>query len=249
MVSDKVKGNIFALVTFICMAFMGIFTKMASAAGGEIWVNFLLYIMAAVLVAPLALRHGFEGIKTQQFPKIFCRMLLGLGASYLYLLAIQRIPIVNATLLFNSAPIFIPILATLLLGAHFSRKTWLAIALGFVGIVLLVAFGGLGLSILILLIHVELEWFWFYVPFQQYFLALIYPTATAIISNAASKDSQGEVMGILHSVQAFGFAISPLLAGLFASLSYDMPMTVGGLSILLGGLILTIQHFQKNFYP
>ena len=105
----------------------------------------------------------------------------------------------------------------------------------------------LGLMILVLLAHTNINWFWVYIPIQQYCLALIFPTGSAFISNSASADSQGEVMGLFQSLISFSFATSPLIAGTFVGLSYTMPILIGGLAMLVGSLALLVGYRKKIF--
>lgn len=54
---------------------------------------------------------------------------------------------------------------------------------------------------------------WWVIPFMMFFLAFSYPTATTIVSNKASKESQGEVLGVYQSVGAAAMGLSPLFVG------------------------------------
>jgi DHA1 family tetracycline resistance protein-like MFS transporter len=81
-------------------------------------------------------------------------------------------------------------------------------------------------------------WLWGYLPLQQIFIAFLFPTATALISNSVAEDSQGEMLGILQSVQECAFGLAPLLSGVFFGLSHAMPIVVGGGAMLLAGLTL-----------
>lgn len=54
-----------------------------------------------------------------------------------FVIATSKIPLVNATLLNNSTPIFIPLIAMIWLKTKVERKVWFGIAVGFVGVVLI----------------------------------------------------------------------------------------------------------------
>lgn len=138
MNNSLVKGSIFALLAFFGMAVFGVFTKIAIAHGGEFWVSFISYLSGTLVLTPLILYHGVGFLKTERFTLHFGRAAFGLMASFLYMLSLNHIPIVNATLFFNTAPIFIPLLSIWWLKAFPSRSTWLAVALGFVGIIIII---------------------------------------------------------------------------------------------------------------
>lgn len=104
--------------------------------------------------------------------------------------------------------------------------------------VLFVALILLALAILPLLVHLNVEIFWAYIPIQQFLAALVFPTGTTLISNSVKEDQQGEIMGVLQSIDSFAFASSPLLAGAFVGLSTRAPIMVAGACMLLAALIL-----------
>ena len=96
----------------------------------------------------------------------------------------------------------------------------------------------LGFYIFVLLIHPPENYLWGYLPLQHFLLALLFPTASAMVSNWVKEGAQGEMMGILQSVQAGAFALSPLLSGALVGWNYDMPIIVGGCAMFLAALIL-----------
>ncbi len=80
-----------------------------------------------------------------------------------------------------------------------------------------------------------------FIPFIlifSFFSSFIGPTSTTLISNYASKEIQGEVLGILGSVNTASYALSALLAGSFVGMNPKMPMWIGGSLFLLASLIL-----------
>jgi len=54
---------------------------------------------------------------------------------YTYYAALDQIPLVDATLLRNTAPLFVPLVALLWLGARVPFLRWLPLVLGFVGVI------------------------------------------------------------------------------------------------------------------
>ncbi len=96
-----------------------------------------------------------------------------------------------------------------------------------------------------LLLHSNISVFWVYIPIQQFLIALVFPTGATIISNSVNEDSQGEMMGILQSVDSFAFGSSPLLAGAFVGLSTQAPVVVSGGCMVLACLILLSGYRKK----
>lgn len=91
---------------------------------------------------------------------------------------------------------------------------------------------------------------WLYFPFLLFFIALIFPTLTTMISQEASESEQGTILGILQSVQSIAFALSPLFSGALVGIYPFMPVVVGGMSMLLSstifGYFFLFQLREKN---
>lgn len=76
-----------------------------------------------------------------------------------------------------------------------------------------------------------------YLPCLLFFIALVYPTMTAMVSNWSGEEKQGEMLGIMQSVQSIAFAVSPLFSGTIVGLYITMPIILGGNSMILAGLV------------
>jgi DHA1 family tetracycline resistance protein-like MFS transporter len=64
-----------------------------------------------------------------------------------------------------------------------------------------------------------------------------WPICSALISNLASKDSQGKIMGISQSMQSLAMAISPVIGGFSDQLYSHLPFILAGVAGLIGGLL------------
>jgi DHA1 family tetracycline resistance protein-like MFS transporter len=85
-----------------------------------------------------------------------------------------------------------------------------------------------------LIIPNELYIWWILPPFM-YALAMIYPTVAGLVSNHASADAQGEVLGVYQSVIASAMGLSPLLAGSLIGAYPDLTAWGGAFAMLLAG--------------
>lgn len=135
---DIVKGSLYALVAFFCMAVFGIFTKIALQGGSAFWVSFIVYLTGTLALIPYLVKEGFSYLKSEHYGLLIGRAVFGTIASFLYTISIHYIPIVNGTLLFNTAPIFIPLFSMLFLKTKIEKSTWFAVLLGFIGIIIII---------------------------------------------------------------------------------------------------------------
>ncbi|MBA2728547.1 MAG: MFS transporter [Parachlamydiaceae bacterium] len=93
-------------------------------------------------------------------------------------------------------------------------------------------------SIALLMFHSNPVWLWFYIPLQQFGIALFWPTAATVVSNSVSEDVQGEIMGVLQSVDSLAFAISPLIAGPLLGITITMPIIIGSTAMFAAVVVL-----------
>jgi drug/metabolite transporter (DMT)-like permease len=133
-----VKGSLFAIFAFFCMATFGVLTKIASALTDPIWVSFITYCAAAFSTILFIIPQGKVGIQSTRYRYLFARGLIGTSASFLYMASMHFIPIINSTLLFNTAPIFIPILTVSVLQIRIPKRIWFAVSIGFIGILIII---------------------------------------------------------------------------------------------------------------
>lgn len=127
---------------FLANTIQGALGKTAQNAiepGQFLW---LLIIMALAVLIPIELARGGRdlaaGWNREIFPYYLLRAVFGLSGFYLFVWAAGLGSLVNANVLLNTTPVFIPVIGVLVLGKEISEKLWGAIALGFVGLLLVV---------------------------------------------------------------------------------------------------------------
>lgn len=128
-----IKGSLFMIVAFFCVSLFGLFLKLSSEDSSSLWSLFLGYVFALLIQSVLTLRNGISFIRTKRPMGHFFRGFIGVLATLFYLLALKLIPLMNATLLFNTTPLFIPLIAWIFLGTKIPGKIWVAIGIGFLG--------------------------------------------------------------------------------------------------------------------
>ncbi len=104
---------------------------------------------------------------------------------------------------------------------------------------------GLAISLPFLVIPESAVALLFILPLIAIFQGLIQPSCITIVSNLATKESQGEMMGIYQSIQSIGIAIPPIIAGVIVSVHMTMPTLVAAACTLASWLIFVI-FFRKE---
>lgn len=81
---------------------------------------------------------GLSGLLSPTWPMMLGRGVLNFAAYTAYYLALAALPIATTVALYFTAPLFITLMAVWLLGERVSPSRWLAMGLGFAGVVIMV---------------------------------------------------------------------------------------------------------------
>jgi DHA1 family tetracycline resistance protein-like MFS transporter len=104
---------------------------------------------------------------------------------------------------------------------------------------------GLAASLLAIIVPWRPVGLLFVMPFVSIFQGLIQPNTTAIISNFAGAESQGEIMGISQSVQALAMVFPPLIGGWLAGFHPGAPIVAAAVITLLAWVVFTFVFHPK----
>lgn len=90
-----------------------------------------------LLIAILSLTRGMQGFRTRHPRLHLLRAVFVLFAFLCYYIAVSRLPLVDVVALFSAAPLFITALARLVLGEAVGPRRWAAVAVGFIGVLIM----------------------------------------------------------------------------------------------------------------
>lgn len=98
---------------------------------------FIQSIVSLVLTLPFLAKKEIlkSALAFNDMPLHALRAIFSLSISYLLFYAVIFVPLVNATLLANTAPLFIPLFAYLVLSQKINHKLWVPLLMGFTGVV------------------------------------------------------------------------------------------------------------------
>lgn len=145
--SNLLFGAALALATAMVVSIATAATKYTAAFVTIEQIVFFQYLFCVVIMLPPMLRLGFGCLKTEHFKLHIMRGVSGWLCFYTYYLALDKIPLVDASLLRNTAPLCVPVLFLLWKGFRMPFLRWLPVIIGFVGIGLVLKPQGSLLSI------------------------------------------------------------------------------------------------------
>ncbi|MBY0529563.1 MAG: DMT family transporter [Rhabdochlamydiaceae bacterium] len=133
------KGILFMLLSAACLSLFTLFIKLSNEAVDFFLLAFLRFILPLVLIVAYMWQrgslHGLFPMKNLKLHliRIFCVLIYQYGIFY-YL---TKKSLFDATVLQNTAPLFIPLFDWLILRHKIHRTTFISMLLSFIGILLI----------------------------------------------------------------------------------------------------------------
>ncbi len=126
-------------ISLILLAFF--FSSILSAIGKVVMqtvpigiVLFSQNLVALLLLVPFILMRQITTLRTNRLPLHLFRAITGLLSYACFFIAIKYISLINANLLGNSAPLFLPLVAIFWVKEKVSLTVWASLILGFIGV-------------------------------------------------------------------------------------------------------------------
>jgi drug/metabolite transporter (DMT)-like permease len=129
------RGVALIVTGFLWAAIMGAVTK-ALHGVPPLLTLFFQYAVAFLCFVPSGLRMGLPNLRTSHLGLQIFRSLAGSACQLLFFFSLASLPLLDASLLSNSAPLFIPIVVWMWWRKPVSRTVVLSLLIGLIGVVL-----------------------------------------------------------------------------------------------------------------
>ncbi|GGD86758.1 membrane protein [Aureimonas endophytica] len=151
--SGNLRACLFMLVAMAGFVVNDTCTKLAIAdvTAPQIMAIRSLFTVA-LLLAVAGLRGELHSPRRLAHPVLALRTLADIGATITYIVALGHMPLANASAIFQALPLVMTIGAALFFGEPVGWRRWLAIAVGFVGVVVIVRPGAEGFTVYSILV-------------------------------------------------------------------------------------------------
>ncbi|HMS65384.1 MAG TPA: DMT family transporter [Ignavibacteria bacterium] len=134
----NLKSVAAAISGFFFLALVAVLIKLEENGSASLpWIIFIQFFTCLIIMTAIASKNKFRDLKTDNIRYHIIRAVTGLGAFTCLVFAISKIPLVNASLLNNSTPVFIPLISLMWLKTKIDKKIWWGITTGFIGIILI----------------------------------------------------------------------------------------------------------------
>ncbi len=140
------KGVLFMLLSALISALNGAVAKVLSESMGPIEIVFYRNFLG-VLIILYSLKKISVAFDSSKIHLLFLRGIFGASAMLLFFYTIATIPLGEAVVLNKTSPFFVTILAYYLMKETINTRTFFALIIGFLGVVLIMKPFGLEVSI------------------------------------------------------------------------------------------------------
>lgn len=138
--SDNLRGAAWILASCAAATGMMLGVRGASSTLHPSQIVFCRFLVGFLLVLPFILSRGTEVLATRRMPLLILRGFLGFIAVSLGFYCVSVLPLVTATVLFFTAPLFVTLLAIPLLGERVGWRRMTATLCGFLGTAVVLGF-------------------------------------------------------------------------------------------------------------
>ncbi|MGL4321274.1 MAG: DMT family transporter [Paracoccaceae bacterium] len=122
------------------LPFMDVIAKVLGNAGVPVLqIVWARMAFGALMTLPFALGHsGLRGVLPVRPAMHALRAVLLMGATFFFFSALRTLPIADALAIFFVSPLIVTALSPLILGEHVGPRRWAAVAVGFVGTIIII---------------------------------------------------------------------------------------------------------------
>ena len=125
------------ILAVFCVTIMSVQAKLVGIEYHAVQITFARAMVVIILLLPLIYKlGGIKFLKTNKPYLHFFRSLAGLTGNIMFFLAFQRLPVADVTVISQAVPIFSCIFAIIFLNEIIGWRRWLAILIGFGGVVI-----------------------------------------------------------------------------------------------------------------
>ncbi|MGD8310832.1 MAG: DMT family transporter [Chromatiales bacterium] len=135
--APNVQGAIWMTASAVAFSCMGILVKHVGAELDSFQIAFFRLFFGFLVLLPALARDGFRPLRTRRPALHGLRAVLGISAMFCMFYAITHIPLAHAVALSFAKPLFIIVLAVMVLGERVRWRRWAATVIGFIGVLIM----------------------------------------------------------------------------------------------------------------
>jgi len=127
-------GVTFGILAALSLALMSLMTKLIGDQVSTSMVVFVRFSISLILILPSVIKHHKSVIRVANPLKLLFRSIFSLLSLTSFFYVLKFVPLTEGLLLTNTSTLFIPLILFALHQIHTSKKIWIGVVLGFIGI-------------------------------------------------------------------------------------------------------------------
>ncbi|HBK56082.1 MAG TPA: EamA family transporter [Xanthomonadales bacterium] len=135
---DLLRAVTLMVASAVLFGSMAVVIRLASSQLHPFEIAFFRNLFGFCFALPLLWRHGPGLLRTRKLPLYLLRCAVGVVSMLAGFWAIVNLPLAQAVSLSYSTPLFVTILAVLMLGEVVRARRWTAVIVGFIGVLVIV---------------------------------------------------------------------------------------------------------------
>ncbi len=136
--SPVLRAALWMTGTLLAFSMVGVATRHLTDGGLPVFqILFLRAAVGLMILSPIVMWRGWASVRTAQWRLHTIRNTLHFGASYAWYFGIAVLPLANVFAIEFTAPIWVALLAVVLLGERMNRARGVAILLGIAGMLII----------------------------------------------------------------------------------------------------------------
>lgn len=224
ILSPNQRGALYMAISQAAFTLNDTLVKVATGSLGIGQIMFVRGIVATLLMGVFVWRLGhLRSMRMTMNRFVLFRIVGEIGGTVTYLIALSHMPIANVSSVFQALPLAVTMSAALFFGEQVGPRRWLAIAIGFVGVMIIVRPGLDG--------------------FSTYSLYVLVCVACCAFRDLATRRIDADIPSTFvslltaASVTICGLALMPLFGGW-------EPLTPSLIATLVGAALLVLCGYQ-----
>ena len=141
------RGVLLMCLSTVAFAIMHASVRFVSADLPPFQIAFFRNLFGLAFLVPLLVGAGFAQMRTQRLGLHALRGLINIAAMLMFFTALSITPLAKVTALSFTAPIFAAVLSVVFLGERFRLYRWIAIVIGFLGMLIILRPGFVALEL------------------------------------------------------------------------------------------------------
>lgn len=133
----EVRGIVLMCLSTLAFSVMHSMIKLAAAELHPLQIAFFRNVFGFLVFLPVLMSSGLGFLHTKRLGLHAARGVINAGAMMMFFYALSITEVAHATALGFSAPIFAAVLSVVILGERFRLRRWIAILMGFLGVLVI----------------------------------------------------------------------------------------------------------------